>query len=121
MRLDQWLWAVRVFKTRTRSAESIRAGHVLVNGAPSKPAHDARSGEIISARCGLVTRTLRVLGAPASRVGAKLVGEFAEELTPAEELSKGRHEPNLLPPGFRPRGAGRPTKRDRRRMDQALE
>lgn len=123
MRLDQWLWAVRVFKTRTLSAEAIKNGSVAVGGRPSKPAHEVHPGEIVSVRlqqgATAWTRTLKVLGTPASRVGAKLVSQFAEELTPTEELAKRqRPEPNLLPPGFRARGSGRPTKRERRALEE---
>ena len=122
MRLDQWLWAVRVFKTRSISADAIKNGRVQVNGAAMKPAHEVRAGELIAVRMdhGAVawTRTLRVIGAPPSRVGAKLVAQFAEDLTTAEELAKRDiREPSLLPPGFRAPGMGRPTKRERREMD----
>jgi ribosome-associated heat shock protein Hsp15 len=113
MRLDQWLWAVRVFKTRTNAAEAIKAGHVSVNGQPCKPSREVRAGDTVIARVGIMTRTVRVIDAPKSRVGAKLVAQFAEDLTPPEEYAR-RPEPNMLPPMFRPKGAGRPTKRDRR-------
>jgi len=115
MRLDQWLWAVRLFKTRSLAVEAIRGGHVKVNGAATKPAHEAKPGELVSARVGIMTRTLRVLDAPRSRVGAKLVAQYAEDLTPPEEFERQR-ESQLLPMA-RPRGAGRPTKRERRLMD----
>jgi ribosome-associated heat shock protein Hsp15 len=118
MRLDQWLWAVRVFKTRTIAADAVKGGHVKVNGGATKPAHEVKAGELVSARVGLMTRTLRVLDAPRSRVGAKLVAQFAEDLTPREELEKAR-APTFLHPVFRPPGAGRPTKRERRAMAQA--
>ena len=117
MRLDQWLWAVRVFKSRTLAADAIKGGLVKVNGERTKPAHEPKPGEIIVARVGVMTRTVRFMAAPKSRVGAKLVAEFAEDLTPPEGRAK-RPEPNLLPPGFRPRGAGRPTKRERRELEE---
>src|SRR3954463_4119658 len=89
MRLDQWLWAVRVFKTRSISAEAIKSGRVQVNGVAMKPAHEVRAGELIAIRMeqGALawTRTLRAIGAPPSRVGAKLVAQFTEDLTSAEE------------------------------------
>ncbi len=116
MRLDQWLWAVRLYKTRTLAAESIKSGHVKLNGEPSKPAREVKPGELIVARCGQITRTLKVLSAPASRVGAKLVPQFAEDLTPPEEYNPVR-DPVFVTPAFRPRGAGRPTKRERRQLD----
>ena len=117
MRIDQWLWAIRIFKSRTLAAEAARAGHVRIADEPVKPAREVKPGDLISARVGLMTRTLRVLAAPPSRVGAKLVPQFAEDLTPPEELNQ-RREPSLWPPGFRPRGAGRPTKRERREIDE---
>jgi ribosome-associated heat shock protein Hsp15 len=123
LRLDQWLWAVRVYKTRAQSAQAIKAGWVEVNGRPSKPAHEVRPGELITVRleqgAAAWTRTLRVIGSPRSRVGAALVGLHAEDLTTPEELAKrDRREDSVLPTAFRPRGAGRPTKRDRRALDQ---
>jgi ribosome-associated heat shock protein Hsp15 len=117
MRLDQWLWAVRVFKTRASASDAIKAAHVTVNEQPAKPAREVRAGDLIVAKVSDLTRTVRVLSAPPSRVGAKLVGDFAEDLTPAEEYAK-RREPNFIPAMFRPKGAGRPTKRDRREIDE---
>jgi len=116
MRLDQWLWAVRLFKTRNLAVEAIKGEHVKVNGAATKPAHEAKPGELVVARIGVLTRTLRVLDAPHSRVGAKLVAQFAEDLTPPEEFEKQRAL-DFRPAGMRPRGAGRPTKRERRLLD----
>lgn len=116
MRLDQWLWAVRLYKSRSLAAEAIKAGHARANGERTKPAHEPKLGEIITARIGVMTRTVRYLDAPRSRVAAKLVPQYAEDLTPPEEYAK-RTEPNLFPPGFRPKGAGRPTKRERRVME----
>ena len=117
MRLDQWLWAVRVFKTRSRAADAIKAGRVKMNGAVVKSANEARPGAIVTARIDLVTRTLRVIGAPPSRVGAKLVAQFAEELTPRDEFEK-RRLPFSPLAGVRDKGSGRPTKRERREIDE---
>lgn len=119
MRLDQWLWAVRVYKSRSLAADAIKGGHVKVNGECSKPAHAPKPGELITARVAIMTRTVRFLAAPKSRVGAKLVAGFAEDLTPPEEYAK--REPNLLPPGFRAKGTGRPTKRERRVLEDMEE
>ena len=116
MRLDQWVWAVRLFKTRSLAVEAIKGGHVKVNGSSTKPAHEPKPGELVTARIGIMTRTLRVLDSPKSRVSAKLAAQFAEDLTPPEEFEKQRAF-GLQPPGGRPKGAGRPTKRERRLLE----
>lgn len=122
MRLDQWLWAVRVYKTRSIAANAIKAGQVQVDGRDQKPAHEVRAGETVASRmdqgAAAWTRTLRVLDAPTSRVGAKLVPQYAEDLTPPEEFEKRQREVNFLPPGFRAKGTGRPTKKERRDCDE---
>jgi ribosome-associated heat shock protein Hsp15 len=120
MRLDQWLWAVRVYKTRTQAAAAIRAGHVSIGGESTKPARDVHADEIVVARVHQMTRTVRVVGEPPSRVAAKLVPQYMEDLTPPEEYQR-RREVNLLPPGFRPEGSGRPTKRERRELNQLID
>lgn len=119
-RLDKWLWAVRVFKTRSLATAACRAGSVEINSQPAKPARDVRAGEQVMVRQGLMTRTLRVEGVPRSRVGAKLVRDYCTDLTPPEEFEKARAQPvqQLL---AREKGSGRPTKRDRRLLDRLLE
>lgn len=97
MRLDQWLWAIRVYKSRTLAADAIKAGRVRANGHEVKPSHEVRQGEVIAANIGPMQRTLRVIGTPDSRVGAKLVPDFAEDLTPPEEYEKQRTERVLRP------------------------
>jgi ribosome-associated heat shock protein Hsp15 len=118
-RLDKWLWATRYFKTRSLATDACRAGSVQVNGQVAKPARDIRAGETITLRQGLITRTLRVLGVPPSRVGAKLVTTFCQDETPPEEIQKAREQPiqQLL---AREKGSGRPTKRERRAIDALL-
>jgi ribosome-associated heat shock protein Hsp15 len=120
MRLDQWLWAVRIFKTRSNAAEAIKGGHVQINGLPCKPARVVKFGETIVARVGEITRTVRVISDPPSRVGAKLVEQYAEDLTPPDEYTK-RREPNFIPVLLRDRGTGRPTKRERREIDEQFD
>ena len=118
-RLDKWLWATRVFKTRGLATDACRAGSVTVNEQPAKPARDVRAGETVVVRQGLVTRTLRVLAIPRSRVGAKAVPGFCTELTPPEEFAKARTQP-IQQVLAREKGSGRPTKRDRRLLDRLL-
>lgn len=118
-RLDKWLWAVRIFKTRSLATDACRAGSVEVNAQPAKPAREVRGGEQVIVRQGLIKRTLEVVAVPRSRVGAKLVRDYCNDLTPPEEFAKARSQPiqQLL---AREKGSGRPTKRDRRLLDQLL-
>jgi ribosome-associated heat shock protein Hsp15 len=118
-RLDKWLWAVRIFKTRSLASDACRAGSVAVNEQTAKPARDVRPGETVTVKQGLVLRTLKVVDVPKSRVGPKLVPNFCEDLTPREELEKARQNP-LLHLLEREKGSGRPTKRDRRLLDRLL-
>lgn len=115
-RLDKWLWAVRIFKTRTIAAEACKKGRVTINGSQVKPARMIKEDDIIQVRKSPVTYSFKVLQAIEKRVGAKLVHEVMENVTPPEqyellELSKVS--------GFvdRARGMGRPTKKDRREID----
>jgi ribosome-associated heat shock protein Hsp15 len=118
-RLDKWLWAVRIFRTRALATDACRAGSVEIGGQSAKPAREVRPGDVVEVRQGLVHRTLRVAAVPRSRVGAKLVPEYCTELTPAAEFEKAR-EQRLQHWLERERGSGRPTKRDRRALDQLL-
>jgi ribosome-associated heat shock protein Hsp15 len=118
-RLDKYLWAVRLFKTRTLATEAIRGGHVTLNGAPPKPAHEVKIGETYQVQQGEITRTIKVIALLEKRVGAKLVANFAEDLTPASEYLK-QMQAREAAPLKRPAGAGRPTKRDRRAIEKLL-
>lgn len=116
-RLDKWLWAVRIFKTRTLAAEACKNGRVQINGAQSKPARMVKEGDTVSVRKPPVTYTFRVLQAIEKRVGARLLPEIVENITePAqyEILEMSRIS------GFvsRAKGLGRPTKKDRRDIDE---
>ncbi len=116
-RIDKWLWCVRVFKTRGLATDACRTGSVEAGGVVAKPAREIRAGEVVTVKQGLIVRTLVVIGVPAARVGAKRVAEFCEDRTPPEEFEKvkTRRVEQLL---ARERGSGRPTKRDRRALDQ---
>jgi ribosome-associated heat shock protein Hsp15 len=106
-----------MFKTRPLATEACRAGDAEVNNLPAKPSRHVQSGETVTVRQGVITRTLRVRGVPPSRVGAKLVAEFCEDQTPASEMAKA-HARRLQQVAGREKGSGRPTKRDRRQLDQ---
>jgi ribosome-associated heat shock protein Hsp15 len=117
VRIDKWLWAVRVYKTRSQATEACRQGRVSIGGRVVKPSRDARIDDIISAKTGDLTRTVKVLKTLEQRVGAQAAKEFAEDLTPPSEYEK-RREPVLQPLFYRPKGTGRPTKKDRRQMEK---
>lgn len=115
-RIDKWLWAVRLFKTRALATSACRAGSVEISGQPAKPARDVHVGERILVRQGLILRTLQVVGVPRSRVAARQVPEFCTDLTPESEYAKAR-EHRVQHVLEREKGSGRPTKRDRRAID----
>jgi ribosome-associated heat shock protein Hsp15 len=117
IRLDKWLWAARVYKTRSLASAACEAGHVKLDGQRVKPSRSVHPGDIFAARVGEITRTVKVLALLAQRVGPKVVSQYLEDLTPAEEYSRPRR-PGLEPLFHRPKGSGRPTKRDRRRFEQ---
>ena len=119
VRLDKWLWAVRVFKTRALAADACRRGHVTINGLPVKPSREARINDIVVVLKDEVIRRFKVLQPLDCRVGAQKVREFAEDQTPPSEVQKPRH-PNPGPFAVRPRGSGRPTKRERRQIERLL-
>lgn len=116
LRIDKYLWSIRVYKTRTDATDACKGGKVRVNGADTKPSKSVKAGDVITARKGAVTYTYKVLELIDKRQGAKLVPRYAENLTPQEELDKLRApvETFFLK---RDRGAGRPTKKDRRQME----
>jgi ribosome-associated heat shock protein Hsp15 len=116
-RIDKWLWCVRAFKTRSLATEECRAGNVSINGVVAKPSRDVKAGETVAVRMGLMTRTWRVRATPATRVGAKRLLEFCEEITLPEEFEKIRTQ-RVQQVIAREKGAGRPTKRDRRALDR---
>jgi ribosome-associated heat shock protein Hsp15 len=115
LRLDLWLWCVRVFKTRPLATAACRAGHVLINDLEAKPGRDVHVGETVVVRVGVITRTLKVVALPRARLGAKQVPEFMTDLTPAAEYERAKQAgiEHML---ARERGRGRPTKKDRRAM-----
>lgn len=114
MRLDQYLWAVRLFKTRSLATKACNADQVRLNGVVTKPAKIVAEGHEIAIRVNPIWRTFKVLDLPRSRVGAKLVSEFLIETTPEEDL-KQLEQHRLIQRQNRQLGfIGRPTKKDRR-------
>lgn len=114
-RIDKWLWAARVYKTRSLATEACRAGKVKIDGVAVKPSREVHQGMVIHVQSGPLTRTLKVIKLLHNRVGAKLVSEYLHDLTPPGEYAK--LESIKDQPFRRGRGTGRPTKKERRDMD----
>ncbi len=119
IRIDKWLWAVRIFKTRNMAADACRKGKVLVNGTEAKPSREVRAGEMIVVRKLPVIYTYKIKRLIDKRQSAKVVKDFFEDLTSVEELDK----LNVKDTFFirRDRGTGRPTKKERRVIDKMID
>jgi ribosome-associated heat shock protein Hsp15 len=117
IRIDKWMWATRIFKTRAIAVEACRKNRVMIGGASVKPSRMIREGDVIQVRKPPVTFSFKVLGLTEHRVGAGLVSEYLENVTPAEQYEV--LEMNRIS-GFvnRAKGLGRPTKKDRRDLEQ---
>ena len=120
VRIDKWLWAVRLFKTRTLATEECKKGRVTIDGISVKPSRIHKPGDIIKVRKNPVTYSYKVIAITGKRVGAKLVHEFSLDITPPEEL-KILEMKQLMGSFDRDRGTGRPTKKDRRDIDRLQE
>ncbi len=120
VRIDKYLWSIRVYKTRTEAADACRSGKVQVNGIEVKASRDIKAGDVITVRKGSVHFQYRVLVPVGNRQGAKLVPEFAENITPQEELDK-LNAPFETVYVRRDRGTGRPTKKERRDLDRLMD
>ncbi len=114
IRIDKWLWMVRLCKTRSLATEACNAGKVKLEGVNVKPSREVRSDEVYEVHIGSLKRTVKVLAAPKSRVGAPMVPQYMEDLTPQEEFDRVK---SLHTHEYRPHGLGRPTKRDRRQLE----
>ncbi len=119
VRVDKWLWSVRIFKSRTIATDACKGGKVKIDGVPLKPSHTISGGEILQVKKEGFNMEFKVLKLIQKRVGAPIAATCYKDLTPEEELNKfqdwfvgkGRTE-------IREKGAGRPTKRDRRRIER---
>jgi ribosome-associated heat shock protein Hsp15 len=119
-RIDKWLWASRIFKTRSIAADACKNGRVTINGVNVKPSHMVKVGETVSVRKPPVTYSFKILKTIEMRVGAKLLPEIYENVTPQDQYDL--LEMNRIS-GFvdRARGTGRPTKKDRRALDAFIQ
>ncbi|MCE5204605.1 MAG: RNA-binding S4 domain-containing protein [Porphyromonadaceae bacterium] len=117
VRIDKWLWAVRIFKTRTVAAEACKKGRVMIDDVSVKPSRNVRAGDVIQVRKPPVTFSFKVLALADKRMGAKMVPQFMENVTAPDQYEL--LELNKIS-GFvdRQRGTGRPTKKERRDLDQ---
>lgn len=117
VRIDKWIWAMRIFKTRTIAAEACKKGRVMIGDVAVKPSRTVKPGDIVSVRKPPVTYSFRVKAVTENRLGAKLVPDYMENITPQSQL-------DLLDvikiSGFidRRKGLGRPTKRDGRQLEE---
>lgn len=117
IRMDKWLWAVRIYKTRSIAIDECNKGRVLINGMPVKPSREVKVGEVIVIRKPPVIHTYKVLGLLKNRGSAQVAKQFVEDLTPEDELAK-REIARLNINFQRDHGTGRPTKKDRRQIDK---
>ncbi|MDD8013054.1 MAG: S4 domain-containing protein [Acidobacteriota bacterium] len=124
IRIDQWLWAARLYKTRSQANQACRGGKVQIAGTAVKPARPLRENEVVEIKQPPIVRLYLVKGLAAKRVSAVLARELVEEITPAAELLKlelARRDPLGLVFAARDRGSGRPTKKERRELEKLQE
>jgi ribosome-associated heat shock protein Hsp15 len=116
MRIDKWLWAVRIYKSRTLATEACAGGKVKIGGKSVKPSREVKTNEIITVQSGPVRKTYKVLGLIEKRGSAKTAAEYIQDITPEEEKLKAEiaHRSYIA----RYKGTGRPTKKERRTIDK---
>ncbi len=119
VRIDKWLWAVRIYKTRSEAAEACRGSAVRINGTIAKPSAKLRTGDLVTARTAALTRTLYVTGLTEKRIGAPRVPEYLVDRTPESEYQAAR-EKRQNARLFALDQGGRPTKKDRRDIERLL-
>lgn len=120
VRIDKWLWAVRIFKTRSIATEACKKGRIYVDGKQVKPSRLIKIGDTVGVRKPPITYQFKVEGLIEKRVGAKLVDDYRSDITPASELELLEMQKHM---GFlsREKGTGRPTKKERRDIDSFFE
>tara|TARA_B110000003_G_scaffold53347_1_gene53137 strand:+ start:90000 stop:90377 length:378 start_codon:yes stop_codon:yes gene_type:complete len=120
MRIDKYLWCIRIFKTRSIATEYCKKGQVKINNIDCKPSKEVYSGEIIMIRKNQINLKIEVIAIPDNRISAKLVNQFCKNLTPKQEYQKldlFKYSKEY----YRKKGTGRPTKKDRRDIDDFHE
>ncbi|MDD3630030.1 MAG: RNA-binding S4 domain-containing protein [Bacteroidales bacterium] len=117
MRLDKFLWSVRLFKTRSIATDECKKSRVKVNGLIAKPSKEINNSDIIEIKYHFYTKTIRIINIPTQRVSAKLVNDFILDITPVDEYAKlDMMRENTQ--SYKPKWKGRPTKKDRRNIDE---
>lgn len=117
MRLDKFLWSVRLFKTRSIATDECKKSRVKVNGLIAKPSKEINNSDVIEIKYHFYTKTIRIIAIPTQRVSAKLVNDFILDITPVEEYAKlDMIRENIST--YKPKWKGRPTKKDRRNIDE---
>ena len=117
VRIDKWLWAVRLFKTRSQATEACRNNRVEVDNQPVKPSREIHPGDVVHVRTPSLTRIIEVKELLNNRVGAKLVDQYMTDLTPPEEIETAKKIKSAHFE-YRDRGSGRPTKKERRLIER---
>lgn len=120
VRIDKWIWAVRIFKTRSLATEACKKGHVSIGNLPVKASRIVHPGEIVKIRKPPVTRSFKILALAEKRMSAKLITDYVEDVTPPEELELQEMQKSMRWIS-RDRGTGRPTKKDRRELDDFFD
>ena len=117
VRVDKFLWAMRIYKTRSIATDACKCGRIKMNGVEVKPSRTFHVGDVFTVRKGHITYTYRILQLWGNRIGAKLVPEYLQDITPKEQLEMLELARYAAQSG-RDRGTGRPTKKDRREIEQ---
>lgn len=117
VRVDKYLWAMRIYKTRSVATDACKCGRVKINGVEAKPSRMFHVGDVFTVRKGPITYTYRILQLWGNRLGAKIVPEYLQDITPKEQLELLELARYAAQSG-RDRGTGRPTKKDRREIEQ---
>ncbi|QIA08933.1 RNA-binding S4 domain-containing protein [Draconibacterium halophilum] len=120
VRIDKWLWVVRIFKTRSQATEACKKGHITIDDVAVKASREVHVGEVIKVRKSPITKSFKVLALSGKRMGAKLVSDFLEDVTPLEEIELLEMQKHMRW-SAREKGTGRPTKKDRRDLDDFFD
>jgi ribosome-associated heat shock protein Hsp15 len=120
VRIDKWLWAVRIYKTRTQATDACKKGRIIIGDLPVKPSREVHPGDEIQVKKAPVTRRYKVLALAEKRMSAKIAGGFVEDMTPPEEFELLETQKQMKWFSRKP-GTGRPTKKERRRLDDFFD